>query len=157
MTGTQYSVLYLISFTVPACFGQVMGYNTKMHSVSFFFAYFAWHYGRAFKDLLNVWSNFLWFLFHFFSIPLLLRTFFSPFKRVTEEHTRAGLEDLLGTIAVNIVSRVVGALARFFILLIGSFVLIVWVVALVLLLAFWILAPILLVHALLYGFSLLLL
>lgn len=124
-----------------------------MNLALFFSDYFIWHYTRAFRDILYVWSNFFWFLTHFFSIPLLFRTLFSPFKRVTEEHDKPGLEDYFATIVVNVVTRVVGFFARFFIILFGLLALLVWCAVLVCLMVFWVLAPLVIAYAFLYGLS----
>ncbi len=41
-------------------------------------SYFIWHYTRAFRDMVEVFGNFLWFVYHFFSIPVLIQSLFSP-------------------------------------------------------------------------------
>jgi len=40
--------------------------------------YILWHYTRALRLTLNIVTNFVWFTYHFFSIPILLKTFFDP-------------------------------------------------------------------------------
>lgn len=126
-----------------------------MNIVLFSLHYFTWHYSRAFKDLLHTWANFFWFLIQFFSIPLLFRTLFSPFKRITDEQPHTGLEDFFETLVMNVMSRIVGAIARLFILLIGVIVLITWCVLLIGLLIFWLFAPAILFGMFVYGLALL--
>lgn len=41
--------------------------------------YIAWHYTEAVRLSLNIITNFLWFTYHFFSIPVLARSLFKPF------------------------------------------------------------------------------
>jgi hypothetical protein len=40
--------------------------------------YLAWHYTEAVRLWLNIVSNFLWFTYHFFSMPVMLRRFTKP-------------------------------------------------------------------------------
>ena len=47
-----------------------------MTSPLFILDYLSWHYTRAFRDIGSVWLNFMWFILHFFSMPLFLRTLF---------------------------------------------------------------------------------
>lgn len=75
--------------------------------------YLLWHYTRAFYDLFHVWRNFLWFVIHFFSLPQLVRNWFSPFKRITEGRGEAwNIEDLAGYIIIGLLSRMIGGLIR---------------------------------------------
>ncbi len=125
-----------------------------MSSALFFFDYFSWHYGRAFKDIFHVWANFFWFLLKFFSITLLLRTLFSPYKRLKEEHNKAGVEDLIGVIIVNTVMRILGALVRTVIIIAGLLTLLFWVFVLIFLFVFWLIAPFAIFVAFIYGINL---
>lgn len=82
--------------------------------------YFFWHYTLAFADIVRIWRNFLWFFYNFFSIGLLSKTFFSPLERLQEKY--AGdfdIAEFISTIAVNVIMRIVGAILRFFIILVG--------------------------------------
>lgn len=60
------------------------------------------------------------FIFHFFSIPILLGTLFIPFHRLAERRERGfNPENILETLIVNTVMRAVGALVRGVIILTG--------------------------------------
>jgi hypothetical protein len=75
--------------------------------------YLKWHYTRAFKDIYGIWLNLIWFVWHFFSVELLLKSFFSPWHRLTEEKSEQfSFEDLFSRIIVNFLMRVVGAIIR---------------------------------------------
>jgi len=87
-------------------------------------SYLSWHYGTGILDLLNVWRNFLWFFYHFFSIPLLLRTLFSPLMRLREGYPRGfDPQAFASTVLVNLVMRIVGAFLRIFLIALGIVVL----------------------------------
>ena len=101
-----------------------------MSSVAFVVDFSLWYYSRAFYGIVSVWMNLMWFVTHFFSIPLLLKTLFAPWKRMTDSSHHAGLEDLLATIVMNIMTRIFGAIIRMCIILNGLFVLVLGVVAL---------------------------
>ncbi len=103
--------------------------------------YFSWHYGRAFRDIFVVWTNLAWFVTHFFSLPLLLRTLFAPWKRVHEAYRRTGLEDLFEAFVLNVLSRIFGACVRLCIIAVGVVALLVSAAMLVATYTFWLFAP----------------
>lgn len=111
--------------------------------VPLFFEYAAWHYSRALTDYMRVWSNVMWFLFNFFSVPLLLKTLFAPFHRL-DEHYRKGFypSDWANTFILNMLMRVVGAFVRLMIILMGLTTLALACVAGVVVFAVWLLAPV---------------
>ncbi len=117
--------------------------------------YVQWHYGRAFRDILTVGRNLMWFITHFFSIPLLLKTLFQPWKRIHETYTHRGLEDFFATLVVNLMTRVVGALVRLSIIFVGLAILCAGGVALLAFYVVWAGAPIVVPGMFLYGLGLL--
>ena len=115
--------------------------------------YFRWHYGRAFSDIVRIWTNFIWFIWNFFSIGLLLRTFFSPFKRMDEERKKGlYVQNIIDTVIVNTLMRIVGALFRMVVIFFGLIALVAVLVGGVLFFAVWLVFPALLVVALIAGF-----
>ncbi len=58
-------------------------------------------------------------LFSFFSVDLLFRTLFLPWKRDEVDTTNMALDDKLRVYLMNLVSRLVGAVVRSFTILIG--------------------------------------
>jgi hypothetical protein len=83
--------------------------------------YMRWHYTRAFSDIFSIWRDLTYFVFTFFSIPLLFQTLFQPWKRIEAERERSGfdLQDYLSTKLVNMIMRLVGACMRLMLILIG--------------------------------------
>lgn len=75
-------------------------------------SYLSWHYGAAYRDMGAIWRDFAWFLYHFFSLPLLLKTFFSPLFRLSERVASFDMEGILETIVVNTVMRLAGMITR---------------------------------------------
>lgn len=104
--------------------------------------YFLWHYYRAPGEAFHIWQNLMWFIIRLFSIPPLLRSLFSPFRRMTEERKdKWDIEELMGVIIVNGISRVLGAILRLIIILIGILALTLLLMGIVLFYIFWFAAP----------------
>ena len=82
--------------------------------------YIVWHYSRAFEDIVRIGLNFLWFVYHYFSIPNLVKTLFSPWERLHEKYLSVfRFEDWLGALATNTIMRIVGAITRIFTIILG--------------------------------------
>ncbi len=105
--------------------------------------YLKWHYTRAFKELFHVWLNFLWFTIHFFSIPELLKSWAAPWKRMVEPKGRGfNIEAYLSFIIINLLSRIVGFVARSFVIVAGLLALTLVIVTGVAVYLTWIFLPI---------------
>lgn len=118
--------------------------------------YVRFHYTTALVSYLRIHKNLQWFLLHYFSIPQLLKSLFSPYKQMTE--ARGSLFDIkawIGFITINLISRIIGLVARLFIIIIGIFSLAIYTIVSVILYAFWLAAPLLVAYCLLYGIYLL--
>ena len=85
-------------------------------------AYLLWHFGNAFRELYEFWRNLIWFGYHFFSIPLLLKTLVRPIYRIHETArpgTGLNVELFFENLTVNVIARVVGFFLRLFLIGIG--------------------------------------
>lgn len=84
--------------------------------------YFNWHYQKVFRRLLVLWRNLTLFPIYYFSIGLHLRTFLSPWKKQTIR-MKPGfhLDDFLGVVSFNIISRVMGMILRSTVIFYGLF------------------------------------
>lgn len=119
-----------------------------------FFDFVVWYYSRALIDVLSVWVNFMWFITHFFSMPLLGKTLFSPWKRMTDDSKARTIESFFETLVMNIMSRIFGAIVRLTLITVGIGALCLGAIALCIVLIVWIFSPFLLVLSLFYGISL---
>ena len=115
--------------------------------------YIRWHYGSAFHELFHVWLNFLWFIIHFFSIPQLTRSLFLPWKRITEERRGYSFENIASFIIINLLSRLVGAMVRGTIVLIGLLILFATIITGLMVSLLWFAAPIIVVVLIALGIS----
>lgn len=125
-----------------------------MSGPALLFDFTVWYYSKALIDVFAVWYNFMWFITHFFSIPLLLRTLFSPWKRMTDDSKARTIEGFFEAVVMNIMSRVFGAIARLALIIIGVIALCLGVVGLGIALICWLFSPFLIVLSFFYGVSL---
>src|SRR4030042_5932211 len=85
--------------------------------------YFSWHYGEQARVLLRVWKNFLRFNLNYFSLHLLCKTLFSPWRRYQWSYGRGfELGRYLQVCFSNLMSRLLGAIIRFLLIIIGILV-----------------------------------
>ncbi len=111
--------------------------------------YLAWHYGRAYYDIKNIWFNFLFFIYHFFSIPMLLRTLFSPFERINDDYSPK--TSFFETFVFNTIMRFFGFVLRTFFIILGSACLLATLFLGVIFFVFWIFLPFFLFTTLIWG------
>ena len=83
-----------------------------MKIVQIFWFYFFWHYTLAWKDFLRVVNNVLWFIANYFSIALLGKTLFSPWRRLVEHGGKGTGQSYLAAFILNFISRFIGFLVR---------------------------------------------
>lgn len=118
--------------------------------------YVKWHYLEASKEILKAWGNILWFTINYFSVLFLIQTFFAPWRRITWDYGRGfDLGRYLFTFASNLISRILGAVMRSFLIVLGilSELALFFFGSLFLLL--WLTLPAIIVAAFFYGISLL--
>lgn len=82
--------------------------------------YLKWHYGKAICSLTKIWGNFLFFIYEFFSIRLLVKNFFDPWKRMAEDYPKGfDLKKYFYIFIANSIVRIVGIIMRTILILIG--------------------------------------
>jgi len=118
--------------------------------------YFIWHYSRAVFELLHIWKNFIWYTIHLFSIQKLLKTWISPFKRITENRRRAwDFEDFIGSILIGLLSRIIGFFIRTVFIAVGLlFLTLVLILGLGIALT-WIILPVVPITLIVFGLAVL--
>lgn len=79
-----------------------------------------WHFYEMPKFLLFIWGNYISFILYFFSIPLLLSTLFSPWRKYKWSYPRGfDLWGYYSTFLSNVFSRLIGALCRLAVIVSG--------------------------------------
>src|SRR3989344_8339136 len=111
--------------------------------------WFSWHLAQTPRFLFSVWGNYLAFGLHFFSVPILFATFFSPWRKYQWAYPKGfHLGGFFSTLVTNFFSRVIGAMARTLLILFGVlaeiFIFITGIITIIL----WILMPFIMVFLL---------
>jgi hypothetical protein len=123
-----------------------------MDFILIFPSYVRWHYSRGLRDSVRLWRTFLTFIYDFFSIPLLLANLFSPWQRMSDEHRKGeSVGDMAFTLIFNVIMRAVGFVMRAIFIIAGIIGLVVGTVVGIVLLAAWIMLPVIIAYLLLIG------
>ncbi|PIR69553.1 MAG: hypothetical protein COU47_02250 [Candidatus Niyogibacteria bacterium CG10_big_fil_rev_8_21_14_0_10_46_36] len=89
-----------------------------MHILPATFSYVYWLYREGVGAFFRAWMNYHWFVYHFFSVPVLARTMFAPWRRMQEAGARGfDPEKIAERIIINSVLRITGFVIRFVFLL----------------------------------------
>ena len=119
-------------------------------------SYLAWHYSIGLVDCLRLLANFLWFIYHFFSVPEVVRTLFSPWRRLGESY-RVGFhpERVLEAFIVNTLMRLVGFVIRLVWLMVALVAIIITFLLGLLVMLVFLTAPAVIIASFVIGFYLL--
>src|SRR3989344_7847204 len=105
-----------------------------------------WHFYEAPKFLLSAWSNYLWFGLEYFSVDALFLTLLNPWHKYQWSYPRGfSFGEYLNVFVSNLVSRIMGALARLLLIAVGAIAQILIFIAGMIVFAAWLLMPVLLV------------
>ena len=79
-----------------------------------------WQFFEMPKFLLKVWANYFVFASNLFSLPLLLKTFFAPWRKYRWTYPKGfNIGEFFNTLVSNTISRVLGAIMRIILILTG--------------------------------------
>ena len=117
--------------------------------------FFRWYYSIAIRNIFSIWGGYLTATLHYFSISLLLRTLFGYWHKDIEAYGR-GFDPAryARVLVMNMISRGVGFVIRASTIIFGLATELLLVVTGVLFLLVWLAAPVLIVAAVIKGFSL---
>lgn len=102
-----------------------------------------WWYGRGLRLQIERLLNRVMSVYDYFSIDLLLRTLFAPFRQISAGHVRGPLAVQLRALGDRLFSRLIGAAVRCIMIVIGAAACIVILVIALLGLVLWLVAPVL--------------
>ena len=115
-------------------------------------AFFGWWYGAGWRQVARNVGLRLTKTSHMFSVPILLRTLFAPWRRIMT-YPGAGLGERVRALGDNLVSRAVGFTVRIFVLVTVSVLLLLVGIAGIIEIALWPLAPLGVVVAIVKGIA----
>ncbi len=114
--------------------------------------YLEWHFFDVPRAILKAWKNFLAFNLKYFSMGLLLRTLFSPWRRYRSSYGRGlDLKRYFETFTFNMITRLIGAVMRSFLIVIGLLIEVLFFLAGIVILIGWLALPALLIVGLCLG------
>ena len=107
-----------------------------------FITWFLWQFFEVPKFLFKIWNNYFIFATNLFSVPLLLKTFFAPWRRYKWRYPRGfDLVEFLNTFISNIFSRIIGVIMRIALIIVGIIFQIFVAIAGLIIFAGWLLVP----------------
>ena len=125
--------------------------QTKQNILSL---WLVWHFYEMPKFLIGVWKNYILFALNYFSLSILLKSLFSPWRRYRWNYPKGlNIPEFFITLLSNTFSRLMGAIARIFLVIAGiaSQVLVIILGFIIILL--WILIPFIIIAGFLFVFS----
>ncbi|MDO8436085.1 MAG: hypothetical protein Q7S82_01695 [bacterium] len=118
------------------------------------FQYFEWHFFEMPKNILKAWRNFLLFNLNYFSITLLLKTLFLPWRREILAYPRGfDVWQYLEVFFLNLISRLLGAIVRIVLIIFGIFVELLMVISGIIIFLSWLVLPIIIILGFILGFK----
>jgi len=130
--------------------------NIASQKQNILFAWISWQFFDAPKFVLKVWKNFLLFNLNYFSVPLLIKTFFSHWRGYKWSYGRGfDIGRYFEAFASNLISRILGAIVRSILILIGLLIEILIFFKGIIIFLGWLFLPILLIFGIYYGFRIL--
>lgn len=106
-----------------------------------FVSFFKWWYSDGLSQRARMMRTRLEGVIDYFSIDLLLRTLFQPFRQDSSGHVDGSLDVKLHAMADNLISRCLGAVIRTVILIFGLIAIVVYALIACLALVVWVLVP----------------
>ena len=101
-----------------------------------------WHFFEMPNFLFGVWKNYILFALNYFSLPILLKSLFSPWRKYRWNYSKGfDLGNFFSTLISNMFSRFIGALIRIGLIILGILFQIFVVIAGLMLILLWILMP----------------
>jgi len=117
-----------------------------------FFQWLFWQFFEMPGNILKAWRNFLRFNLNYFSIPLLLKTFFSPWRKYKWSCGKGfDIKRYFEALFSNLISRTLGVIIRSFLIIIGLLVEIFIIFAGTIIFLSWLALPAILIWGLIFG------
>ncbi len=131
--------------------------NEISRKQSIFLQWLSWRFLDVTKGILMAWGNFLKFGLNYFSLPLLLKTLFSPWRRYTWKYSKTfDIGQYSEVFFSNLISRILGLTFRLFLIFFGLLTEIFFIFGGLFVLFIWFILPFLIIVGFYFGFKILL-
>lgn len=118
--------------------------------------YIEWHFLDTPRGILRGWSNCLRFNLNYWSVIVLLKTLFSPWRRYQYSYGKGfDLTRYFEAFTFNLFSRFLGAILRSVLIALGLFIEISLFLAGLIIISFWLILPFFVVFGFYFGFRVL--
>ena len=122
-----------------------------------FIQYLEWQFFDVPKNILQAWQNCLRFNLNYWSVPLLLKTLFSHWRRYQYSYGKGfNFKRYFEAFTFNMISRVLGSIMRSVLIVLGLLTEIFVFLAGAIVFLIWLILPFLLAGGFFYGFKILL-
>lgn len=109
-------------------------------------SWLVWHFYEMPRFLVLIWKDYLWFGSYFFSVPLLLATLFSPWRRYQWRYPKGfDVGEFFSSLVSNLFSRLIGACMRLVLVVFGIIAQVIIFLIGLSIIIFWILLPFILI------------
>lgn len=115
--------------------------------------YLFWHYTKAPSRIISLTVDLVRFNLHLFSISIMLKTLFSPWRKISEDYKMKGLDitELLTSFTVNTIMRIMGAIFRSIVIILSLVFATVIILGGFLFFIYWLLLPVAVIFLLIFG------
>jgi len=115
--------------------------------------WFFWHFYEMPEFLLGVWKNYILFALNYFSLPLLLKSLFAPWRKYKWNYPKGlNIAEFFNTLISNAFSRMLGAIMRLVLIITGILFQIFVIFAGLAIFLFWIFIPFIVIAGLIFVF-----
>jgi len=115
--------------------------------------WFLWQFYEMPKFLLGVWKNYILFASNYFSLPILLKSLFAPWRKYRWNYPKwFQVGEFLSTLISNAFSRLLGAIARIVLIVAGILFQIFVIFAGLIIFVLWLLIPLIIIAGFLFIF-----
>ena len=114
-----------------------------------------WYFYEMPKFLLEVWKNYILFALNYFSLPILLKSFFSPWHKYRWQYPKGiNVVEFFNTLISNTFSRILGAGMRTVLIIVGTLFQIFVIFAGLIIFLAWIFGPFIVIAGFLFAINL---
>lgn len=118
-----------------------------------FITWFLWQFYEMPKFLFSVWNNYMMFATNFFSVKLLLKTFFAPWRRYKWNYPKGlDIAEFFNTFISNAFSRFLGAMMRTVLIIVGILLQVFVAMAGLIIFVGWLFVPFIIIAGFLFIF-----
>ena len=117
-----------------------------------FIKYLVWHFSDTPQGISRAWQNCLKFNLNYWSVPLLLKTWFSPWRRYKYSYGRGfSFTKYFEVFTFNLTSRIIGAIMRSVLIIMGLLTEVLVCLSGATVFLAWLILPFLVLFGFIYG------